>query len=81
MQVPFSITSQLVSIVTEHYADPAENPTPAEIGRLCGVAVRRWLEVHRGYAVGGPNGETAMVSWGERFGRHLSEFFINERSL
>lgn len=80
MKIPVEFVLLLTRRVTEHTLDGDLYGTPADSAYVCGRAARAWL-AQRGQAeYQEVYDEAALVAWSERFGKHLSVFFSNERS-
>lgn len=77
--IPGEFHRELYSFLGAELTDRSSPPTPSELAALCGGYARRWYGVDEGAQGVRLRQVRMLISWSERLGKHLGEFYYNPK--
>lgn len=81
MRIPDRLLCQIALFVSDHFNDIHFIGTAADVGVACGHEASAWLALNpRRHELEGLD-HKELISWCERFGKHLASFYLSEREV
>jgi hypothetical protein len=79
MKIPREFNRELLAFIASELTASVHPPIPIELAKSCGGFCLRWFGLMDLPSTFKNEEVRVLVSWSERLGKHVGEFFLNHK--